>query len=68
MENKPDKLTGIRLGKNSNVKSRWNSGICSLCGKWCVICVTVSYMTFLLAGHFVALFSISGCQDQGKPT
>lgn len=35
MENKPDKLTGIRLAKNNNVKSRWNSGICSLCGKWC---------------------------------
>lgn len=34
MENKPDKLTGIRLAKNNNVKSRWNSGICSLCGKW----------------------------------
>ena len=34
MERKPDKLTGIRLAKNNNVKSRWNSGICSLCGKW----------------------------------
>ena len=30
-----DKLNGIRLAKNNKVKSRWNSGICSLCGKWC---------------------------------
>lgn len=34
MNRKSDKLTGIRLVKNNNVRSRWNSGICSLCGKW----------------------------------
>ena len=34
MNRKTDKLMGIRLVKNNNVRSRWDSGICSLCGKW----------------------------------
>ena len=34
MNRKSDNLMGIRLVKNNNVRSRWDSGICSLCGKW----------------------------------
>ena len=34
MKSKSQNFKKISLGKNSKVKSRWNSGICSLCGKW----------------------------------